>query len=130
MEKQNIIVVSRKGSTLIFCDGEVYGDNITKFSFVQNGAHVDLKYEANRLPLKGISEFSSLKESFEGILKKYEPASSQNDDLRLTPERLIEKENCSDYERIRNASYQELSQMSPTKIEIDLPKTTGGEQVE
>lgn len=119
MENQDIIIVSRSGSTLIFCDGKVYGDNITKFSFIQNGNQVDLNYEANRLPLKGISEFSSLRREFEGVLKKYELSLSKDVDSSLAPERLIEKEHCSDYERIRNIFYQELSQV--------LPGTTGGE---
>lgn len=75
MKNQDIIIVSSNGAALIFCDGKLYGDHISEFTYTNCGTQVDIRYKADELPLRGNPNIEALRTTVESILKKYEPPS-------------------------------------------------------
>lgn len=70
MEKDNpeIIIVSKEGYALIYCDGKVYGDHLTDFQFRCNGISAETTYTANQLPITGSDDVQRIKDIIESIM--------------------------------------------------------------
>lgn len=70
-ERKPIIIASNGYMTLMFSEGKVYGDYITKIEFLQKGAmDTVVEIEADEFPVKPMDmEIKKFKEFLEAIMK-------------------------------------------------------------